>query len=56
VTTETEALYLWLKAHWRQNEPGRLKYLCSTYYGPRRVFWPIVWPPIKETNNGCISR
>lgn len=43
MTPDTQALYDWLKAHWRQDDPKRNKYLASmSIAGGRVLRWPVV--------------
>ena len=42
MTPDTQALYDWLKANWRQNDPSRLKYVASmSLSGGRVLRWPV---------------
>ena len=42
--SETQALYDWLRRHWRQDDPKRIKYVASMSIGGGRVLrWPFVF-------------
>lgn len=42
MTADTQALYDWLKKHWRQNDPKRIKYLAEMPISGGRVLrWPL---------------
>lgn len=42
MTADTQALYDWLKANWRQDDPTRIKHLASMSIGGGRVLrWPV---------------
>ena len=42
MTADTQALYDWIKKHWRQDDPTRIKYLTSmSLSGGRVLRWPV---------------
>jgi len=56
VKPDTQALYDWLKAHWRQDDPKRVKYLASmSLSGGRVLRWPVVFALMLTIGCGSVN-